>query len=151
MGARIRDMGRSDAPTSKIEKYFDPYPLLHGFKQNFPWNSNVNHANPFYSPMYYIICRHIKAKNIVEVGCMHGYSSYMFARAAMENGGKYVCVEKSSDFAKRLKKGLVDMGAPHEVICADSKDIDKWIWGGNLQFVLMDGEHTKEAIEHEVY
>lgn len=132
-----------------IEEYFDKFPLLHGFKKNWKWLADVNHANPFYSPLYYLICRGIQAKHILEIGCEHGYSSYMLAQAAKETDGTYYCIERSKMFADQLKKGLEEEGFPHKVIWADSKDIKAFEWAPYLDFVLLDGEHTKEAIEHE--
>lgn len=132
-----------------IEKYFEPFPLLHGFSKTWDWLKDVNHCNPFYSPLYYIICRSIKAKNIVEVGCEAGYSSYMMAMAAKENGGTYFGIEKAEGHARRLKKGLDNGGFPNQVIWADSTDIKAWTYSSTVDFVLLDGEHTKDAIEHE--
>ena len=132
-----------------VQDFFDDYPFLKGFGKTWKWLDEPNHSNPFYSPLYYVLCKHIGAKNIVEVGPEFGYSSYMFATAAKENDGMYIAVEKSGIHAKRLKKGLEENEFPHKVIWADSKDIKNFEWLDRVDFVLLDGEHTEEAITYE--
>lgn len=132
-----------------IDTFFDQYPLLQGFSKSWSWLNDVNHANPFYSPLYYILCRSTGAKHILEVGGEHGYSSYMLATAAMENDGVYYCIEKSSSFVTQLKAGLEQSGFPHVLIWADSKDVTDFPWAPQLDFVLLDGEQSLEAIESE--
>jgi len=132
-----------------IDTFFAQYPLLQGFSKSWDWLDDVNHANPFYSPLYYILCRSTGAKHILEIGCEHGYSSYMLALAAVENEGVYYCVEKSSVFVAQLKTGLGQSGFPHVLIWGDSKDITDFHWAPQLDFVLLDGEHSLEAIESE--
>lgn len=143
----------SDTVTVKepqaIDTFFAQYPLLQGFGNSWSWLDDVNHANPFYSPLYYILCRSTRAEHILEIGCEHGYSSYMLAMAAMENDGVYYCIEKSSTFASQLQAGLEQAGFPHVLIWADSKDITDFHWAPQLDFVLLDGEHSPEAIELE--
>ena len=91
-----------------VEKLLDPYPLLHGFKRTFPWSINP-HANPFYSPLYYLLCRGMIAKNILEIGLEAGYSSYMLGTAAKENGGKFFGVDKHRLKAERIKKKMDEL------------------------------------------
>lgn len=132
-----------------IDKFFERYSLLQGFSKSWEWTTDVNHANPFYSPLYYLICRSTLATHILEIGCENGYSSYMLATAAKENGGVYYCIEKSSTFASQLSSGLAEEGFPHVMIWADSKDISDFCWAPYLDFVLLDGEHSAEAIQSE--
>lgn len=132
-----------------IDEFFERYPLLQGFSNSWKWTADVNHANPFYSPLYYLICRSTLATHILEIGCENGYSSYMLATAAKENGGVYYCIEKSSVFASQLSSGLAEKGFPHVMIWADSKDISDFCWAPYLDFVLLDGEHSVEAIQSE--
>lgn len=134
----------------KIEQYFGRFPLLKGFSENWNWLEDVSHANPFYSPMYYIICKQIEARNILEVGCEYGYSSYMLATAAKESGGVFYCVEKSRVFADLLEKGLTEREFPHAVIWADIRDVKEFIWADYLDFVLFDAEHTPEVVLHSM-
>lgn len=134
---------------NSLQNFFKDWPLLEGFSESWDWLKEPNHANPFYSPLYYTLCRHLKAKNIVEVGPEHGYTSYMLATAAKENDGMYIAIEKSGNHATRLKEGLVKGNFPHKVIWADSKDIKDFEWMPHVDFVLLDGEHTEEAISHE--
>ena len=135
-----------------MQTFFAPHPLLRGFADSWPWleAKGPNHANPYYSPLYYILCRGLKACNILEIGCEEGYSSYMLALAAKENEGTYFCIEKEAHFAQQVKQGCVESGFPHVIIHADSGDIDEFVWADRLDFVLLDGNHTQEAIEHEV-
>lgn len=132
-----------------IEEYYNKFPLLQGFSKSWKWTQDVNTAVPFYSPLYYIICKALGSKNIVEIGAEYGFSSYMLAMAANENGGLFLSVEKCKKLAKQLKEGLVEEKFPHIVICADSKDIKDFPWMEKIDFVLLDGEHSREAIEHE--
>lgn len=130
--------------------FFNPRPLLRGFNKTFPWVKHVSSCNPYYSPMYYILCVGLQAKQIVEVGVAYGYSSYMLGMAAKENGGMYYGVEKNEKLARLLKSGMDELEIPNTIIWADSKDIKEWTWSSRINFALLDGEHTKEAIEHEV-
>ena len=135
-----------------MQTFFTAHPLLRGFGDTWPWleAKGPNHANPYYSPLYYIICRGLKARNILEIGCEEGYSSYMLALAAKENEGTYFCIEKNPAYAQRIKEGCVEEGFPHVVIQADSGDIEEFVWAQYLDFVLLDGDHSPEAIAHEV-
>ena len=74
----------------------------------------------------------------------------MLAQAAKENEGTYFCIEKQAHFAQRVKQGCVESGFPHVIIQADSGDIEEFVWAEHLDFVLLDGDHSPEAIEHEV-
>ncbi len=132
-----------------VDDLLDPYPLLHGFKKTFPWHINP-HANPFYSPMYYLICRLTQAKNILEIGLEAGYSSYMLGAAAKENGGRFFGIEKHERKARRLKEEMDRLEIPNTIICADSNDIEKWKWCDRLSFVLLDGNHNVRTIRHEM-
>jgi len=137
------------AEKSQVEELFDPYPLLHGFKKTFPWHIDPS-ANPYYSPLYYLICRLIVAKNILEIGLDAGYSSYMLGTAAKENGGMFFGVEKHEGKARRIKNEMDKLEIPNTIIWADSNDIERWRWTQPLNFVLLDGNHNLRTIRHEV-
>ena len=134
--------------TTKKE-IFGSYPLLHGFLEGFPWDMNVS-SNPYYSPLYYILCRGLIAKNILEIGLDAGYSSYMLGIAAKENGGKFFGVDKHRLKAERIKKKMDELEIPNTIIWADSNDIEKWTWCDRLSFILLDGNHNVKTIIHEM-
>ena len=135
--------------SSTIEGLFEPYPLLHGFKDHFPWHIDPS-ANPYYTPMYYLICRLMEAKNILEIGLDNGYSSYVLGTAAKENEGRFFGVEKHEGKARRIKKEMDLLEMPNTIIWADSNDIKKWEWCDRLDFILLDGNHNVKSILHEM-
>lgn len=134
---------------STIEELFGSHPLLHGFKSHFPWHIDPS-ANPYYSPMYYLICLLTQAVNILEIGLDAGYSSYMLGTAAKENGGMFFGIEKHEGKAKRIKEEMDKLEIPNTIICADSNDIKEWKWSTYLNFILLDGNHNTKTIRHEM-
>lgn len=134
---------------STIEELFDPYLLLHGFKNHFPWPIDPS-ANPYYTPMYYLICRLMNAKNILEIGLDAGYSSYVLGMTAKENGGMFFGVEKHEGKARRIKEQMDLLEIPNTIIWADSNDIEEWKWCDRLDFILLDGNHNVQSILHEM-
>ena len=135
--------------STTIDQIFDPYPLLHGFKESFSWYKDPS-ANPYYSPLYYLICRIMKAQNILEIGLDAGYSSYMLGIAAKENDGMFYGVEKHEGKARRIKKEMDLLKMPNTIIWADSNDIKEWKWNRPLDFILLDGNHNVITILHEM-
>ncbi len=93
----------------------------------------------------------MQAANILEIGCEYGYSSYMLATAAKENGGTYFCIEKSSAWISQLCRNLVAGDFPHVAIWSDSTDIHEFPWTDSLDFILLDGEHSLNAVTHEFH
>jgi hypothetical protein len=135
--------------TSTVNELFTPHPFLHGFMDTFPWHIDPS-ANPYYSPLYYLLCRIVEAKNILEIGLDAGYSSYMLGVAARENDGMFFGIEKHEGKAKRIKAAMDEREIPNTIILADSNDIEKWEWSDRIDFALLDGNHNPRTIMHEV-
>ena len=134
-----------------IEQYFDQYPLLKGFAVSWDWTEDVNHCNPFDPLLFYMICKGANAKNILEIGCERGYSSYILATAAKENAGTYIGIEISRTFADQLSKGLKEGNFPHIMIWGSSLDMKSLDFVSSLDFVLIDGNHSVEGIWNDFH
>ena len=137
------------ARESTVENLFEPHPLLHGFKDKFPWYMDPS-SNPYYSPLYYLINRLMVTKNILEIGLDAGYSSYMLGIAAKENEGMFFGIEKHEGKARRIKNEMDKLEIPSTIIWADSNDIEKWEWSTYLDFMLLDGNHNVRTVLHEM-
>ena len=134
---------------------FEDKPLLSGFRNSFPWNEEPNHSNFYYSMIYYMLCKTIKARNIVEIGLENGYTSYMLATAAKENGGIYLGIEGNINYATSIAKELETWkDLRYAIVCANSKILETKNFTdfgiNHIDFCLSDGEHSTPAILHEL-
>ena len=124
--------------------------LLEGFSNHFL--NDINATLPFYPPLMYTFVRANGYKNILEIGIEQGYSTYYFAYAAKMNGGMYYGIDIDQNACNKVDAELTKAGLPHKIICADTKELKDFSDLGleKIDFAFLDGEHTTEAVEHEV-
>jgi len=122
--------------------------LLAGFNNHFL--NEINATLPDYPLLMYTFIRANSHKNILEVGLEQGYSAFYFAYAAKMNGGKYYGIDINERYCEIIDKELTKADLPHEIICADTKKMEKIDFMENINFAFLDGEHTTEAVSHEV-
>jgi len=122
--------------------------LLTGFSNHFM--SEVNATLPYFAPLMYIFIMAHKHKNILEVGLAEGYSSYYLAYAAKMNEGIYYGIDNNPNCCKNIDKKLTEADFPHKITCADTKRIKNIDFTDRIDFAFLDGEHSTEAVMHEV-
>jgi len=122
--------------------------LLSGFSNHFM--DEANSTLPYYPPLMYTFVRAHDFKNILEVGIERGYSTYYFAYAAKMSGGMYYGVDNDPNSCKKADEELTKANLPHKIICADTKKIKKIDFMDRIDFAFLDGEHTTEAVLHEI-
>jgi len=120
--------------------------------QNFPHNSKPT-SMYFHAPLMYMWCKQAMARNILEIGIASGYSSYWLGQAAKEAGGKYFGVEIHQGRAAAIGKGMEQLGIPYDIWAMDSKTMTEEFVKEkmeSLDFCFLDGDHSPEAVLHEV-
>jgi len=122
--------------------------LLTGFSNHYM--DEVNSTLPYYPLLMYTFARANGHKNILEVGIERGYAAYYLAYAAKMSGGMYYGVDIDPNSCKQADKNLTEANLPHKIICADTKELEKIDFMENINFAFLDGEHTTEAVLHEV-
>jgi len=133
-----------------IETYFEPFPLLQGFSKSWDWVTDVNHSNPFYSPIYYLICKGMKAVTIVSIECADGYTAYMLAQAAKEVQGLYFVIESDKDSYDRIETSLISDDIPYRAFYGDVLELKPFGDILDLDFVLIDGRQSSERLRNIV-
>ena len=133
-----------------LDTFFDKTLFKDGFVSNFAWNKFVPGSNPYYGQFYYMICKMIAARFIVEIGIDRGHSSYYMGMAAKENGGLFVGVEILKGRADKVKQAMNEMGIPNKIVVGDTKTFTSWEHSPQIDFILLDGEHSREAVLNEI-
>jgi predicted O-methyltransferase YrrM len=100
--------------------------------------------------LIYLIAKIHGSKNILEVGTDVGYSSYYLAEVAKENGGMFFGIEILKDMCDKVDKMLTEAKLPHKIIQADTKKMKEIDFTDSIDIAFLDGEHTTEAVLHEV-
>jgi len=49
-----------------------------------------------------------------------------------------------------IKEAMDERGLPNVIILADSNDIEEWRWSDRIDFALLDGNHNRRTISHEM-
>lgn len=122
--------------------------LLTGFSNHFM--NEANSTLPYFPPLMYIFMMANSHQNILEIGIERGYAAYYFAYAAKMNGGMYYGIDINPESCEKIDKELTKADLPHKIICADTKKIEKIDFMDKIDFAFLDGEHTTEAIDHEI-
>lgn len=122
--------------------------LLAGFSHHFM--NEINSTLPYYPLLMYIFIRAHDQKQILEVGIEEGYSTYYLAHAAKMSGGMYYGIDINQESCDNADRELTKAGLPHKIICADTKEIEKIDFMDRIDFAFLDGEHTTEAVLHEI-
>jgi len=122
--------------------------LLAGFSNHFM--DEVNSTLPYFPPLMYVFARAHDCKNILEVGIERGYSTYYLAHAAKMSGGMYYGIDNEARYCENIDRELTKANLPHKIICADTKKMEKIDFVERIDFAFLDGEHTTEAVMHEI-
>lgn len=143
--------------------FFNKHQFLKSFNEHMPHFWQPNCTDVYHPPMIYMICCLYGFKNILEIGQAEGYGSWYLAKAAQENGGTFLAIDiedtwnrPHEPFGYSLKRFMEGEMLPCHFIQADTKDLvsipDKKDGGlDTIDICYIDGEHTTEAIMHEVY
>ena len=126
--------------------FFKTDKFLSGFS-NHP-SKDCNFTCTYFPLLIYLFAKIHGSKNILEIGSAEGYSSYYLAEIAKENGGMYYGIDINPGLVERVDKLLGDL--PYKMICADTKKMEKIDFTDSLDIVWIDGEHTTEAVMHEI-
>ena len=131
--------------------------LLH-FEQGFRYALEGNHPQRsgmfFLGPWMYCFLQQMDAKHILETGMGEGAAGWWLAHAAKEHGGMYIGVELLKSRCEGLSKKYTDLGITNHCLCMDSihlttEDIAQFT--NRIDFALLDGNHDKEHILHELH
>jgi hypothetical protein len=125
--------------------FFKNEKFLRGFSTH-P-SKDCNFTCTYFPLLIYLFAKIHGSKNILEIGSAEGYSAYYLSEIAKENGGMYYGIDINPGLIERVDKLLGDL--PHKMICADTKKLDK-LDIDSLDIVWIDGEHTTEAVMHEI-
>jgi len=110
----------------------------------------------FQAPIMYLWAKQIKAKNILEIGIGAGSTAYWLGHAAKENGGKYYALEYVQGRVDAISKLMDQYEIPNKIQQMDTKKLwgvffeDFLGKGKKFDLIFLDGNHTKEVIEHEM-
>ena len=131
-------------------KFFEKDPFLKGFNNHFL--GEINSTLPYYGPLMYVILRAMDSKNILEVGIEQGYTSYQLAYAAKMNGGMYYGIDIDKEWCDKIEREFQKEGLPHKIFNLDTKKVKslKDLGIERIDFAFLDGEHTTEAVLHEI-
>ena len=142
--------------------YWDRHRFLKGFNQMPPWFWQPNCTDVYHPPFCYMIASLYQFKNILEIGVAEGYGAWILSNAARENGGTYLGIDilptwtsPREPFGCSMTRFFDGEGLPARFIEADTKklkEIPDYNQGGlnEIDLAYIDGEHTTDAILHEV-
>ena len=122
--------------------------LAEGFIDHF--NQAINCTIPHYPMMMYCFIYALGLRHILEIGVAQGWTSYYLARAAHHNGGHFYGIDIDESYCQMVRDGLDSKKLPHTIVSADTKDLEKLDFIPQLDFAFLDGEHSTEAVLHEV-
>jgi predicted O-methyltransferase YrrM len=101
--------------------------------QALPGSERIQALHPDSGRLLYVLALAKDAKNIVEVGTSHGYSTLWLAAAAKANGGKVVTCDINPDRAAAARRNFVDAGLADviQLMEGDARDTlrshDQWV------------------------
>lgn len=127
--------------------------LEQGFKENLCGVHNHRSGSFFMAPIMYCFAKQMKAKNILEVGTCFGSAGFWLGHAAKENGGKYFGMEIDQGRVNGLKNLMGQFDLDYTLWCMDSRELtDVFIKDniGRIDMAYLDGDHSPEAIWHEI-
>jgi len=110
----------------------------------------MNTTVAYYPLFIYLFAKIHQSKEILEIGTDHGYSSYYLAAIAEENEGTYYGIDIEQAMLDRTGKMLDEADLPYKLILADTKKLEKIDFAERIDLAFLDGEHTTEAVEHEI-
>ena len=129
--------------------------MMEGFDRLPPWLWEPNSTCWWQVPLIYMMGIASGARFIVEIGVDQGYGAWHFAQLAKLNNGQYLGIDIEPVW-KRDWPSLPSMDRyfesnrlPAKFLQADSKTL-KELPIERVDLAFVDGEHTKEAVLHEV-
>ena len=140
--------------------YFKSF--LEGYNRNAPHHWQPNCTDWYVPTLMYPLLHLNGFRNILEIGQAEGYSSYYLATAAKENKGTFLAIDICDTYNRphepygySLKRFFEGEELPARFIQADTKQMESipsYADGGLdiIDFAFIDGEHTTEAVLHEV-
>ncbi len=125
--------------------------------QNFKEVIDGEHAHRsgsfFTAPIMYLFAKQMGAKNILEIGIGAGSAGYWLGHAAKEMGGKYFGIEIHASRVKGVCAWMEKFELPHKIWTMDSRDMTfEFVKQniGRIDLAYLDGDHSLEAIWHEI-
>jgi predicted O-methyltransferase YrrM len=112
-------------------------------------NDEMNATCAYFPQLIYMFAKSIDAEHILEVGTAEGYGSYYLAKAAQETKGMFYGIDINQGLVDKVNAKLENEGLPHQLICADTKELTSLPFP-RVDIAFLDGEHTSEAVLHEI-
>lgn len=113
------------------------------------FNNEMNCTCAYYPILIYLFAKISQAQHILEIGSAEGYGSFYLATAAKENGGMYYGIDIEPGLINRVRGKLDESMLPNQMICVDTKKLEE-LPIERVDIAFIDGEHTTEAVMHEV-
>jgi SAM-dependent methyltransferase len=110
----------------------------------------MNTTCAYYPILIYLIGKINHSLHILEIGTEIGYGTYYLAQIAAQNGGNYYGVDILPDKCEKAQETLNLANLVGTIICADTKKMDKIDFMDRIDLAFLDGEHTTEAVAHEI-
>jgi hypothetical protein len=117
--------------------------------------TNINATLPFFSPMFYFLCRALLCEKILEIGTAEGVSSFYFANAKKDNAirnGYHDAMFYGIDIVKTdyVRENLNMFGLPNTLTNMDSIDLTPETFKDiKFDLIFQDGNHDEQHILHE--
>ena len=127
--------------------------LQQNFKEVIAGKHNHRSGSFFTGPIMYCWAKQLGARQILEIGIGAGSAGYWLGHAAKEMGGKYHGIELNKNRVLNLTSLMDQFEIPNQIWCSSSLNIDKEFIEtniGNIDIAYLDGDHTLEAIKHEI-
>lgn len=127
--------------------------LGQNFKEVIAGNHSHRSGSFFTAPIMYLMCKQMGVKKVVEIGVAAGSSGYWLSHAMKEMCGMYYGIEINPSYCRNVGKWMDMFEVPHTIFNLSSLDMtSQWFKEniGNVGLAYLDGNHTKEAIMHEM-
>lgn len=137
--------------------FWNRYRFMQGFNELPPWFYQPNMTDWYAPPLIYMLACIYGHKDIVEIGVAECYGMWHLANAARQNGGRYLGVDIENVWARVMEpygtpisRFMEGEMLPITFLQGDTKKMTD-LPIDNIDLAFIDGEHTTEAIIHEVY
>lgn len=128
--------------------------LQQNFKEVLSGNHNHRSGSFFTAPIMYCWAKQLGAKKILEIGIGAGSAGYWLGHAAKEMDGQYFGIEINQSRVNGLSALMDQFEIPNKIWCSPSLKIDQEFIRtniGGLDMAYLDGDHSLEAIRHEMF
>ena len=99
------------------------------------------------SAMLYHMCHVIGAKDTVEIGVQHGYTSVVLGMYAREVGGTHTAVDIAETPLRNIEMFNAKLGLDIETVLGDSGKVP---WNRWIDLVHIDGDHSYEGCKADI-